>query len=79
MDKHKRTSDKIEIEFDRYFIDGIPVCCAWWGDDKFPRMMCKFYGSRKFGCQPVCMMTGEDLHEEPNIINRVPETCILHS
>ena len=76
--KHKRTKDKVTIEVERFYIDGIPVCCAWWCDEKHPRMMCRFYGARGMGFQPVCLMTGEDLHETSHVLNRVPDTCTLH-
>jgi len=52
-----KTSDTIEIKFQRYFIDGKPVCAADFSEG----MVCEFLGFRKFGIQPVCMLTGDDL------------------
>ena len=77
--KHKRTKAKVTLEVETFFIDEIPVCCAWWGDEKHPRMMCRYYGATHFGCQPVCLLTGDKLYETPDVINRVPDSCTLHN
>jgi len=79
FDSRKRTADKATILVDIFYIGEAPVCCAWWGDETNERMMCMFYGARKFGCQPVCMFNGNDIHEIPNEVNRVPDFCPLHN
>ena len=60
-----------------YSINGIPVCMSWYGCDKHKREACQFLLSRQFGTILVCGLTGNDLDQEMDKINTVPEDCPL--
>jgi len=77
-EKYKREKKVVQIEVEKFYIDSVQVCCAWWGDGYHDRMMCRFYGARNLGAQPVCLAMGEDLRERHDKINKVPDFCILH-
>lgn len=76
--RHKRTLEVVSITAHRFYIDDVPVCMAWYGDNEHDRMACKFLLARHFGMVPVCGLTGDDLPNEPDVINKVPDTCPLH-
>lgn len=76
--KYIRKSDTVTMEVSRFYIKNIPVCMSWYGDKDHEREACQFLLSRRFGTIRVCGLTGEDLPNDPDVINRVPEDCPLH-
>ena len=57
-----RTMETIEISIRRFTVNGRPTCFSWFGSDDHPAEVCRFYGSRNFGCKPVCLALAEDIH-----------------
>ena len=75
--EHKRTSGTATIKVKTFEIDGIPVCQSWYGCEKHKRESCQFLLVRRYGTIKVCGLTGEDLPDIPDTINRVPDNCPL--
>jgi hypothetical protein len=74
----RRKEDVISLEVKRFYINDTPVCCAWFGCENHQRKMCQFLIYRRMGTQPVCGLTGEDMDNNIDRINRVPHNCPLH-
>lgn len=77
--KHNHTKETTTISLERFYMDGIPVCISWYGDDKHPTEACVFLQFRKLGLVPVCAYLGKDTNDEPDTINRVLDECPLHN
>ena len=77
--RNKHTTDLVTLEVKTFAINGVPVCMSWYGCDKHNREACQFLLQRHFGGILVCGLNGEDILQEADIINPVPESCPLHN
>lgn len=74
----KRSKDITELPVERFYIDDIPVCMGWYGDDEHKQEACMFLQFRKFGLVPHCAYLGKDCNEGSETVNRVLDECPLH-
>lgn len=64
FEKYKRETEIVSVEFERFTVNGLPTCMAWFGDNDHKRQCCSFLGTSNFGTVDRCLMTGERLHAD---------------
>jgi hypothetical protein len=79
MNSPTREQSQITLTIDRYMLDGKRTCLSLIDyTGKRDNKMCLFYGSMRFGTQPVCMVTGAKLeHYDGTTTLRPCEGCLV--
>jgi len=73
----RKMADPISISFDRFTVDGVPTCMAWYGSGGHGRMACFFIGTSHFGSQMHCMCLSKRIWPDDNNILRPVDGCPL--
>ena len=64
----RREVSEVALSIRRFKVEGLPTCLSWYGSEDHPREVCRFYGTRQFGTQPVCLAMADNIHYYDDVL-----------